>query len=320
MALVIIIVGIVGVILAAGAAQRHWLRLRQIAAGLLLSYLTVLLLLAGAELYFRFIHYRSENNPTLASMNWKARFWQENTLGFRDVEWTAADLQGRTTVVVLGDSFAAGWGVNDPADRFSDVLAARLGQDYAVLNMAISGTSTPEQLDILRAWPFGQPDVVILQYFLNDINYAALRLGLLPQVPQVPPLARESWLANFIYWGITPQRDYWEWAYPAYDNVGIWEIHRAELDEFAAYAESLGSRLVVVIFPNMADPVGSIAYVDRVAQVFEARGQTDILRLFDAAAAWPLDELIVSRWDGHPSPAFHRYVGDTLYEQFFVGE
>jgi hypothetical protein len=64
--------------------------------------------------------------------------------------------------------------------------------------------------------------------------------------------------------------------------------------------------------------VRSIAYVDRVAQVFEARGHTDILKLFDAAAVWNPRDLMVSARDTHPSPAFHRYVGDELYRRFFA--
>ncbi|MCC6802930.1 MAG: hypothetical protein IT319_08600, partial [Anaerolineae bacterium] len=62
----------------------------------------------------------------------------------------------------------------------------------------------------------------------------------------------------------------------------------------------IGARLIVVIFPNMQDPVRSIAYVDRVAQVFEARGQRDILKLYDEVAAWSPQDIIVSPRDGHP--------------------
>jgi lysophospholipase L1-like esterase len=312
----------VGALLIALTAQRRWRMVRAAASGLLISYSVLALFFGAAELYFRYVFAESENVITLAAQNWLARHWQTNSLGYRDRDWTPADWEGKTTVMVLGDSFAAGWGIENPADRFPDVLAARLGDDYVVINLGRYGTSTPEQLALMRAHPLQTPDVVILQYFLNDISYAGLSLGLLPTPEPLPAWARESYLGNFIYarafasW--VRADDWWQWNYDAYDNVGIWSVHRAEIEALIDHVEAVGARLIVVIFPNLLDPVRSIAYVDRVAQVFEARGHTDILKLFDAAAAWNPRDLMVSARDTHPSPAFHRYVGDELYARFFA--
>lgn len=327
MLLFILILLAPGVLLVTGVAQRRSRRLRGIAGGLLVSYFTVLLILGAGELYFRFVYAESENVYTLATKNWLDRYWHTNSLGFRDREWTADDLEGRQTVVVLGDSFAAGWGLKDPAQRFSDVLAAKLGDDYAVINLGRYGTATPEQLKILQdESPVRQPDVIILQYFLNDINYAGLQLGLLPEPDPTPDWTKDSYLANFFYWRFLRAANpndaffahWWDWSYAAYDNVGIWSVHKQEIRDFADYADSIGARLIVVIFPNLLDVVRSIPYVDRVAQAFEEYGQRDILKLFDAAAAWDYNDLMVSRRDSHASPSFNQYVGEQLYEQFFV--
>ena len=314
-------VGAVGALLIALTAQRRWRGIRSIASGLLISYVTLALFIGAAEIYFRFFFAESENVHTLATQNWLARHWQTNSLGYRDREWTPADWEGKATVMVLGDSFAAGWGIENPADRFPDVLAAHLGDDYAVINLAEYGTSTPEQLAIMESYPLQTPDTVILQYFLNDISYAGLSLGLLPTPEPLPDWARESYLGNFIYTRALASwvraEDWWQWNYDAYDNVGIWSVHQAEIEALIDHVEAIGARLIVVIFPNLLEPVRSIPYVDRVAQVFEARGHTDILKLFDAAAAWTPTDLMVSARDTHPSPAFHRYVGDELYARFF---
>jgi lysophospholipase L1-like esterase len=323
----LLIVALVGGGLIALIAQTRWLRARRLAQGLLISYVTLLLLVGIGEFYFRFIYADSENTISLATQNWLDRHWHINALGFRDREWTAADFTDKTVIAVTGDSFAAGWGIQNPADRFSNVLAAQLGDDYAIVNLGVYGTSTPEQLNILQAFTLATPDVVILQYFLNDIDYAGLSLGLLPEPKPMPVWAKESYLANFLYirllsrW-LDPQfnADWWEWNYAAYDNLALWSVHRAEIEAYINYVESIHARLIVVIFPNMLDPVRSVAYVDRVAHVFEERGHTEILKLFDAAAAWSLTERIVSPRDTHPSVAFHRYVGEMLYAQFFAGE
>jgi lysophospholipase L1-like esterase len=302
-------------VLIALVVQRRYGRLRAVGKGLLVSYGTILLMLAAGEAYFRYVHTDSEGR--LASNNWMARYWQTNTLGYRDREWTAEDYAGKTTVAVVGDSFTAGWGLANPADRFADVLARQLGDGYAVFNLGTPGDSTPQELERLQAYPV-QPDVVLLQYFLNDIDYAALTQGL-NQAPQpIPALAQESFLANYLY-SLTNSgfgREYWENEYAAYDHPAIWDVHEQELNAFMDYVESINARLIVVIFPNLQDPVRSIPYVDRVAQVFEARG-IGVLKLFDEVARWNIADVIISPRDAHPSVAFSQRVGEIIYERYF---
>lgn len=297
--------------------QRRFSRLRNIGSGLLISYLTIVLLLGAGEFYFRYIHAAPEG--VLARENWMARYWQTNSLGFRDREWHPEDWAGKKTVVIVGDSFTAGWGVENPADRFGDVLAQHLGDNYAVLNLGAPGSATRSQLKTLQNNPVKKPDVVILQYFLNDIEDAALSVGQFQQSSPTPDWIRESYLANYVYFlqGSGFGEGYWAWEYEKYDNYGIWQIHQQELEDFINYVESTGARLIVVIFPNMQDPFHSIPYVDRVAQVFQARGENNVLKLFDAVAAWDPATVIVSPHDAHPSAAFHHYVGDELYRLFF---
>ena len=253
---------LLGLLLVAVALQGRLLRLRSIARGLLISYVLIVGVLAGAEAYFRYGFAQSENILTLATVNWLDRYWHTNSLGFRDREWTLDELSQRQTVFVLGDSFAAGWGTKDPADRFSDVLAARLGDDYAVVNLGVYGTATPEQLETLKNYPYKTPDTVILQYFLNDINYAGLKLGLLPDPAPTPPLVRESYLANFIYWRYLNNavsnaqdfNDWWEWSYNAYDNVGIWSVHEQEIKDFIHYVDEYWRGPDRRYFPQHAGP------------------------------------------------------------------
>jgi hypothetical protein len=54
-----------------------------------------------------------------------------------------------------------------------------------------------------------------------------------------------------------------------------------------------------------------------VEQAFEAKGieTQNIIKLFDAAAAMPLNERVVSARDAHASVAFNKLVGDMLYDK-----
>jgi hypothetical protein len=316
-----------GLALLAMAVQRRSQPMRKAARGLLITYFTVLLIFGAGEFFFRYVFAESENVFTWATHNWVERYWHNNSLGFRDREWTAADIEGKQTIMVTGDSFAAGWGINDPADRFSSVLAKHLGDGYAVINLGIYGTGTPEQLDILEKYPLKKPDVVIMQYFLNDLEPAAIKLGLLEGAKPRPIWTAGSALLDFVYVRVLSQflepdynRDWWQWNYDAYNNEAIWNAHKQELEAYIDYVESIHARLIVVIFPETTEPLRGIDAVNKVAQVFRARGHDDILDLTDQLAAWKPEDRVVSAQDGHPSVAFHHLVGDLIYQRFFAPE
>src|SRR4029079_12487891 len=76
-----------------------------------------------------------------------------NSLGYRDVEHAVAKAPGTYRIVVLGNSVAAGLGV----DRFDDtfpallerLLAAR-GRKAEVINLAVSGYNPQQQVETLK--------------------------------------------------------------------------------------------------------------------------------------------------------------------------
>jgi len=326
---IILILGVIAAILIGASLQNRWQRLQYFAPRFLMAYLSIVMLLGIGEFFFRYAYADSGWGFTLSYKNWEDLYWETNSLGFRDREWTPADWDDKTTVMVLGDSFAAGWGVPDVNQRFSNVLANQLGEDYAVVTVARPGGTPPRELAWALEHPLQEPDVIIYQYYMNDIDDAALRIDdkWIPQFPPPPKwIDQESYLANFLYWQLVPiiytvnapdGRSYWEWNDAAYQNFVIFDNLREELNAIMDYAEARDARLIVMLFPNMRDPVSSVGHLDGVASVFEARGYTDILKLYNEAAAWNPDDSTVSSRDAHPSAAFHQRVGDLLYEEFF---
>lgn len=310
-------------LLLAGTLQRRVGWLRAVCSRLIVSYTTLVVIFLGAEVYLRLFYISIDT--TRARDGWMDAYWQTNSLGFRDREWTQDDYENKEVVIVAGDSFTTGWGIEDPADRYTDVLQARLGSEYAVINIGENGSPTLDTLRRIKEYPYQQPDTIILQYFLNDIESAANSLGLPRERPPAPLWARDSHLLNLLYeryirnFGM--EESYWTWSYAAYDNWRIWGEHEETLRRFAIYAADVDARLIVVIFPNLQDPVGSIPYVDRVAHVFDDYAHVEVLKLFDDAAAWDTETdgpLIVSAMDAHPSAEFHHHVGEKLYRLYFA--
>jgi len=323
--LLVIVFPLLVIVLVIGAAQRRFRRARALSQNLLITAMVLVLMLVGGELFFRTTYAESDGLPTLAVNNWLRRYWQTNTLGYRDAGWTPADWEGKTTVIAVGDSLTAGWGIDDPAQRWTGVLQSHLGAGALVINIGKPSTTTVDQRANLMAYPLQTPDVVIWQYTLNDIEHAALSIGQNPNLDPlggVPFWAQTSYLGNFVYWrtaGVAARGGgvYADWLHRMYDTPTVWDIHRTEILAAIDTVQSMDARLIPVIFPDMPAPFASIGYVDRVAQVFAERGY-DALKLFDQAEAMPASIRMVSVRDAHPSAAFSQVVGDALYERYFA--
>lgn len=90
------------------------------------------------------------------------------------------DRPNRGRVVVLGDSQAMGWGVQDE-ETFGSILAREYG--FEVYNLAVASYGTARELLRLRKeFDLQKGDVVVIQYHPNDMreNLAFLKSGELP--------------------------------------------------------------------------------------------------------------------------------------------
>jgi hypothetical protein len=108
---------------------------------LITSLLTLAIFLGISEWAVRhYVIYSDGLGFTLMYDRWHKKYWHPvNSQGYRDIEWSAEQLAGKTKIIVTGDSFPAGHGTNNVADRFPNVLQQELGDDYAVMLVARQG-------------------------------------------------------------------------------------------------------------------------------------------------------------------------------------
>jgi lysophospholipase L1-like esterase len=107
-----------------------------------------------------------------ASPEWNVRI-ETDSLGFRDVD--RPPRPGQPVVIVLGDSMAFGWGVEMREAFPSRLEAALAAEGVRVLNAAIPGTGTTDQLRLLRELlETMRVDVLVLTFFVgNDFDDVA---------------------------------------------------------------------------------------------------------------------------------------------------
>ena len=107
-------------------------------------------------------------NLRLARNNANGERWlvETDSAGWR--EGRAHDRVGRrtTTLVVLGDSYAFGEGV-DVADRFDEILARR-HPEWSVVNHGVMGFGTDQEL-LTLPWNLRTGDMVLLLTYQNDM-------------------------------------------------------------------------------------------------------------------------------------------------------
>lgn len=271
----------------------------------LLILTSVCLVLGVLELYMRATVHISAGYGTAMENDWMREHWTPiNSLGYRDVEPYPEAL---TNVLVIGDSFMAGYGVENSNERLSGVLQTALGSDYGVNVAAQIAWETPREFQALQEYPIA-PDIVVWSHFANDI------LWQLPNYPHVYPydpvreLLAPSYLLSFSYALLTrPRGD--TLVYEQYQDDAALARHEDLLGQVIAYCQSHAIRLIFVVWdvPTHNDTAPLItAFLD-------AQGVAYV-DMATVLAGRPLRDVAASVLDGHPNAAIHAEAAQLVYD------
>jgi len=290
----------------------------------LLSLFCMFLLL---EAGFMFVP-RSHATGSLASRVWNAYYWKPvNSLGFRDKE-IASESAPAYRVLVVGDSFTEGYGIKNVEDRYADVLAKKLGSGARVYNVGRSGFDTKMEYRLLLDYPV-RPSFLILQYFGNDIERACARPG--REFPGFQPyselpfglhaLVANSFLLNYLYWNLprggtlpmaAANSRYADWMTSCYKDRVALERHLADLSRFIEYSRVNDCPLLVVIFPFLAEEVGSINQFVPLIEGFLAARSVPFLSVESIARNLAAEERVVSPSDSHASVKLNHLIAEAI--------
>lgn len=234
-----------------------------------------------------------------------------NAQGFRGPDWPepGSERSARHTVLVLGDSFAFGWGVDWELSLAGRLAAARPG--WNVLNAAVPGYGTDQELIVLRrVLRERRIDVVVCVFCRNDLwevgtdvaygkrkPWFPMQAGVLEAEPTTVPA---SWLeANSMLYGALCKKVWeWEFARRAVEPEREWER-------------------VQTLYRAMRDALGAVPLVIVSAEETLARfaaAEPNVEHVDVSAALSASTEPVVFAVDGHWNARGHGLVADAVLD------
>lgn len=253
---------------------------------------------------------------------------------------------GRLRVLVLGDSVAFGYGVEEEETFARRLEATSDGADgMEVLNFGVGGYNPYNEAALFQAkGPPYHPDIVLVQFCINDLNdptshfdaQTSLELGRIPDAAFPDPAERadSAERASCVVHPCGCSRV----CSAALGIVRRWTSSAAPLDaaalaprnltagpsrqwigdlyqEIATASHQIGARFAVVVFPyrDQAEAGASAEVQEQLSQLGRERGFA-VIDLLPAFRAADTDEpLFLDLW--HPTTAGHRVAAEEIGAQ-----
>lgn len=287
---------------------------------------TLLFSIVAIELGLRYFVVMSDNFA-LSKMhqNWHRLHWKPiNHLGFRDFEPNTDKTKDQ--IIVMGDSFAVGYGINDIENTFPHRLSQLLGDKYAVNVVGAPGVGTGTAFADVRKYP-AFPKTLIVSYYINDLIEGDAKQALPPfssvltaPSPELKWLVENLYIFNFYYYRIyyyffsQGGESYSEYIAQAYKNPEALRLHREnELDLLVEWCRLNDVNLYIVVWFNLVDLDGSKKMLEPILSYFEEKGIA-WLDTSTILSSIPSHDRVVNIWDAHPSVLAHTIIADELYK------
>ncbi len=321
-------------------------------SNLLLSFASIYSLVLILEITLSFTAISSGGGDVLVSRNWFNFYWEENEEGYRDHDPTELDRKDKQNILIVGDSYVAGHGLEHEKDRFSNLLREQLSSCYDVFNLGICGANTVDQLQFLINYPV-KPDLVILVHGKNDIQ-EVLPAADIQRILNIDPetvsdYPKRRWqshysiknsflinLAEFLLHRAAEKKYIKEishhhstledilstevgklWYYSYYLNTELFETHLNMLDSITHWSDKNNAASLLVLFPAITDQIllDTDRIINQPIQQHAQKHHVNVINLTPILENLQESDRIVSVLDPHPSIELNQLVADTLSKQ-----
>jgi lysophospholipase L1-like esterase len=245
--------------------------------------------------------------------------FRTNSHGLRDHEFSLERTPGKLRVAMLGDSLTVGWGVPVEATFAKRIerMYAAAGIDAEVINFGVGNYNTVQEVQaFLVNGRRYQPDVIVLNYFVNDAE-------LLEPARSPSRLMRGCYGCVFLagrgdavvrqFLGGKDWAQYYLSLYGDGTSPG-WLEAKAAIGRLAEAAKASGAKLVIVNLPELHDVkdyrFGRIT--DLVRQAAKENGAT-FVDVLPALADQPSAKLWVTPPDPHPNAYANELIAKALF-------
>lgn len=272
------------------------------------------------EIIFMYVPQSHEGVLSKASQIWWQKYWHPvNALGYHDRE--VVNEPGKKNILFVGDSFSAGHGLENVEDRYSNIIAKKLGSEkYSVYNIGISGADTREEARRLKEFPV-KPNTIVLEYFPNDVEKVGREKGLSlegtePYADLRGPMAmlvKRFYLPNFIYWQLPHASfsTFEKFVQTAYTDTTVLNAHLRDLDQMIEYRDSTNSEMYAVFVPFLFQLEKSGGYTKPVEDYLRSKG-VKVVTLTEEIAKVPEKNRVVGKNDGHASAEVNAIIAEKL--------
>jgi hypothetical protein len=267
---------------------------------------------------------------SFASDLWARRYVELNQSGFRDSEHSVQKDPAIHRLLILGDSYAFGWGIKQIDGRCGERLAALLqlhrGEYWEVINASRPDTHTLDHIGFLEQFLKFKPDAAILFYVFNDIDYIAMvtprdnprAKGLAGRLHPAMLLFTNSYLyheilvrSRLLYYQVRERKGVDSQADP-YFNSTLLAKHLGDLGRLVSMAEDHGVPMGVVPFDERV-VLGGV-HKERYTMFVKAAEMLDI-PIWDPSEGfrgYDYSSLIVNNLDRHPNETANRAVAESV--------
>lgn len=296
----------------------NWTNLKFYAAYAFIVFFIVILFF---EILLRTITPFSTGTGDGIGRKWIGEFWKPiNSMGYRDEEPIFDS--DRSIAIFLGDSFTAGHGVKYEETYFY-LVKKMIEKSYVSANLGQNGTSTSRQIANYRKFLDStniKPDVVVYQYFGNDIaDFISIPKMGGNAIQQA--LSKLSYLYSFVdsYFFIKKfGQEYVENLRQAYSNSDTFLKHKTQILELYQLFDRGGSKVIFLVFPFLNNKFllaeSQAMYIEGLREFFRNNCKNGDL-FYDASnIALTLKQIdrIVNFMDAHPSKKLHALVAQDL--------
>ena len=254
--------------------------------------------------------------PDQSAEKWGVQ-WRSNSLGMRDDACVVPKPAGCFRAALVGDSIAAGWGVN-AEQRFECLLETRWNQGIEntgmakveVINFAVPGHSPGQRwYHFTQAGWSTEPDVVLCETTEADLDWDERRLRyLLPRnLGWDAPVFRDVLASSGVERGWTPEQ-YKRVLQPRQQEI-LEGVYRTMVSD----CRSRGIPIVCIVIPRVGRPNDPLAR-QKLLAIARGAGFDRILDASDAYQGANPNSLSIEVDDFHPNAQGHARLAERIDE------